>query len=208
MLWMCQAGNKHYEVNLDQYKLKCTLSPSFSTQTAHFNLGWPQMSKTQHAVSSWIYPNAFGSLNGFLSVIDVTSCLWPQGWGAFWSPPTIAPPQQSVCHAECHRVICFCQKLRNIFLIPGGVVGACVPPGGMCFCCDYLPLQRKGFLSGPWKNAAPCQTPWAAPQMVPGSVQRATVSTLAGDFPAAEAWAAVTSANSKALTLRAHIPLL
>lgn len=40
------------------------------------------MSRTEHAVSSWIYPHSVGSLNGFLSVIDVTSCLRPQDWGA------------------------------------------------------------------------------------------------------------------------------
>lgn len=48
-------------------------------------------------------------------------------------------------------VVCFCQKHRNSLQSPPGVDKAGVHSlaccrGGMCSCCDYLPLQRKGFL--------------------------------------------------------------
>lgn len=54
-------------------------------------------------------------------------------------------------------VICFCQKHRNSLKSPPVVDKACMHSlassrGGMCSCCDYLPLQRKGSLSGPMEK--------------------------------------------------------
>lgn len=107
-------------------------------------------------------------------------------------------------------VIGFCQKHRNSHPTPPGVDKAAVHSlaccrSGMCSCCDYLPLQRKGFLWGPMEKCS-C-LPSAMISAPVGLAQRAKVSRPAGGFPQALVWAVVITAYIRAPTLRAHSPL-
>lgn len=100
-------------------------------------------------------------------------------------------------------VIGFCQKHRNSHPTPPGVDKAGVHllaccRGGMCSCCDYLPLQRKGFLWGPMEKCS-C-LPSAMISAPVGSAQRAKVSRPAGGFPQALVWVVVITAYSRAHT--------
>lgn len=91
-------------------------------------------------------------------------------------------------------VICFCQKHRNSHPTPPGADKAGMHSlacrrGGMCSCCDYLPLQRKGFLWGPMETCS-C-LPSAMISAPVGSAQRAKVSRPAGGFPQVLVWVVV-----------------
>jgi len=110
-------------------------------------------------------------------------------------------------------VICFCHRHRNSLPTPLGVDKAGLHSlacrlGGICSCCDYLPLQRKGFLLGPMEKC--CSLPSAMISTPAGSwvsLEGKSVQTRQGISTGCTALAVIITAYSGAPTLTAHVPV-